>query len=142
MKIPTIAKVIVCNDAGEILLLRRSQSDNRRPGQWDLPGGNVERGEDIRAAVIREAAEEAGITLADPIVVYGFSEPLDPPNPDILPTWIFFAEKVSGRPDVTLSFEHDDYTWMPLAQVVDAFEYERHKRTFRYVIETKVLDYL
>jgi 8-oxo-dGTP diphosphatase len=139
MRFPTIAKLLLVNEAGEILLLRRSKTDTRRPGQWDLPGGNVDQGEDIRAAVIREAAEEAGITLTNPVVVYGFSEQI---APDALPTWIFFAQKVAGQPAVTLSFEHDDYTWMPVSEAVEAFEYERHKRTMRFVIDNKIFDYL
>jgi uncharacterized protein len=34
---------------------------SRDTGRWVLPKGNVERGEEDRAAVLREAAEEAGI---------------------------------------------------------------------------------
>lgn len=40
----------------EILLVT-----SRDTGRWVLPKGNVEPGEDQRAAVLREAAEEAGI---------------------------------------------------------------------------------
>jgi uncharacterized protein len=34
---------------------------SRDTGRWVLPKGNVERGEEPRAAALREAAEEAGI---------------------------------------------------------------------------------
>ncbi len=40
----------------EILLVT-----SRDTGRWVLPKGNVERGEEPRAAALREAAEEAGI---------------------------------------------------------------------------------
>ncbi len=33
-------------------------------GQWELPGGKVEDGEDDRAALVRECAEELGVTIA------------------------------------------------------------------------------
>jgi 8-oxo-dGTP diphosphatase len=42
---------------GDVLLLvQRCDS-----GLWELPGGRVDVGEDVRAAAVRETAEEAGI---------------------------------------------------------------------------------
>jgi 8-oxo-dGTP pyrophosphatase MutT (NUDIX family) len=35
--------------------------DHRKAGLWLLPGGHVDEGEDPRATVVREAAEELGI---------------------------------------------------------------------------------
>ncbi len=32
-------------DEARVLLLRRAAEDSYRPGDWDFPGGNVERGE-------------------------------------------------------------------------------------------------
>ncbi|HSX17462.1 MAG TPA: NUDIX hydrolase [Patescibacteria group bacterium] len=139
MNVPTIAKAVLVNEHGEVLLLRRSQTDTRRPGQWDFPGGNVDADEDIRAAVIRETAEEAGIDLKHPVVVYGYSEPRLPWG---FPTWIVFAEKVSGQPAVRLSEEHDQSTWMPLADAVEAFEYPLHRQTLSYLLDNKILDAL
>src|SRR5579859_7459559 len=48
--------VAVTNDAGELLLVRRSDNDN-----WSLPGGGVELGESLIQAAIRETREESGI---------------------------------------------------------------------------------
>jgi 8-oxo-dGTP diphosphatase len=41
---------------GVLLLVQRCDS-----GRWELPGGRVDVGEDVRAAAVRETAEEAGI---------------------------------------------------------------------------------
>ena len=43
----------------EWLLLRRSGPKEL----WDPPGGRVERGEDLRAAVLREVEEETGLSV-------------------------------------------------------------------------------
>jgi ADP-ribose pyrophosphatase YjhB (NUDIX family) len=50
------ANVAVTNDAGELLLIRRSDNDN-----WALPGGAVDLGESLPHAAIRETKEESGI---------------------------------------------------------------------------------
>ena len=51
--------VVVVNDAGEILLIRRT--DN---GNWALPGGAVDLGESVAQAAVRETLEESGIHCA------------------------------------------------------------------------------
>ena len=46
---------------GEVLLVRRGQEPAL--GVWSLPGGLVELGENLEAAITRELAEETGITV-------------------------------------------------------------------------------
>ena len=53
--VPSV-NVAVTNDAGEILLIRRSDNDN-----WALPGGAVDIGESLAQAAVRETREESGI---------------------------------------------------------------------------------
>ena len=43
-------------DDGRWLLVRRADV-----GQWALPGGTLEWGETLRASIVRELAEEAGV---------------------------------------------------------------------------------
>ncbi len=45
----------------EVLLVRRGQAPAR--GAWSLPGGLVERGEGLDAALMREIQEETGLTV-------------------------------------------------------------------------------
>lgn len=46
----------------EILMMLR-QGTGHRDGQFDLPGGHLEEGEDLFDAMIREAKEEIGIDV-------------------------------------------------------------------------------
>jgi ADP-ribose pyrophosphatase YjhB (NUDIX family) len=48
----------VRNSAGALLLVRRIDDDN-----WELPGGRIEVGESAGDTVVREVAEESGITI-------------------------------------------------------------------------------
>jgi ADP-ribose pyrophosphatase YjhB (NUDIX family) len=50
------ANVIVVNDRGEILMIRRT--DN---GNWAVPGGGMDLGESITDAAVRETREDTGI---------------------------------------------------------------------------------
>lgn len=51
-----------------VLLVRRRNPPNA--GKWALPGGRVEFGERLEAAVIREIGEETGIVADDPRQLY------------------------------------------------------------------------
>ncbi len=50
-------KGIVFNDTGEILFVKESGRD-----WWDLPGGGMDHGEDIKTAIAREMKEEVNLT--------------------------------------------------------------------------------
>ena len=60
---PVVACVgaIVLDDDGRLLLVRRGHEPSR--GLWSLPGGRVEPGESLTAAVEREVHEETGLRV-------------------------------------------------------------------------------
>lgn len=58
-KLPVSAKVVVVSKDGKVLVLRKSS------GIVDLPGGKVEKGEDLFEAMIRELKEEVGFKAKD-----------------------------------------------------------------------------
>jgi ADP-ribose pyrophosphatase YjhB (NUDIX family) len=62
--------VVVVNDAGDILLIRRT--DN---GNWAVPGGAVDLGESVAQAAVRETLEESGIHCAITGIVGIYSDP-------------------------------------------------------------------
>lgn len=65
---PGVAAVIF--DGVAVLLQRRD--DN---GKWGLPGGGVEPGESVHAAIVREVREETGLAV-EPVRLIGvYSDP-------------------------------------------------------------------
>lgn len=60
-QLPVTVQLILERD-NEILLLRRYQT-GYEDGNYCLPGGHVDAGEEIRQAMVREAKEEIGVTI-------------------------------------------------------------------------------
>ncbi len=58
---PVIAVGGVVFREGCVLLVRRATEPLR--GRWTLPGGRVEPGESLHAALVREMREETGLTV-------------------------------------------------------------------------------
>lgn len=59
MPVEACVGVIVFNQVGEILLVRRKGGNHA--GKWDIPGGRIESGEGPQHAAYRELLEETGI---------------------------------------------------------------------------------
>lgn len=61
--------VIRCPTSGRVLVARRPQ-EKHQGGLWEFPGGKVEPGETVSAALVRELREELGIQLraAQPLI--------------------------------------------------------------------------
>lgn len=58
MPVPCV-DLLVCNEAGEVLLVRRAREPAR--GQWWFPGGRVHHGEVRHEAAVRKLREECGL---------------------------------------------------------------------------------
>lgn len=54
-----VSSVVVTDDS--VLLVERGKGAPR--GLWSFPGGHVEPGETVRAAAVREVAEETGLDI-------------------------------------------------------------------------------
>ncbi|MEU4395889.1 NUDIX domain-containing protein [Kribbella sp. NPDC023855] len=67
--VPSV-NVIIENDTGKILMIRRS--DN---GNWAIPGGAIDLGESLSQAAVRETKEESGIECEVIDVVGIYTDP-------------------------------------------------------------------
>jgi 8-oxo-dGTP diphosphatase len=56
-----VVAAVICRD-GKILITRRPDTVHL-PGFWEFPGGKVEAGETLKAALMREIREEVGLDV-------------------------------------------------------------------------------
>lgn len=132
-----VAKVIVVSPRGELLVLRRSASDVRRPGEWDLPGGHSDGDEFAEEAATRETLEEAGIQI-DPRKLQLLTTRTEMVEADKNVHWLFYAAK-TDQTEVKLSSEHDEYRWVSLDEACDLISYDRQNHVLEYVRTNSLL---
>lgn len=131
-----VAKVLLVHKSGDVLILRRSKSDVRRPGQGDLPGGWTDEGEDFIAAAVRETEEEAGIKInsTDLQLVYTHTAMVKDRNV----CWLFFIGH-TDKSKVVLSPEHDKADWMSLDQAIEHIQYDIQQDFLIYVRDNNLI---
>jgi ADP-ribose pyrophosphatase YjhB (NUDIX family) len=115
--VPSV-NVVVVNDAGEILMIRRTDNDN-----WAVPGGAIDLGESVAQAAVRETREESGIECEITGIVGIYSDPkhvlLYTSNGEVRQEFsiVLTARPLSGQP--TPSSESSEVRWVPASEVLD-----------------------
>ena len=106
---PLSLKGVVIRDGCVLLLL------NER-GEWDLPGGRPNPGEDRRAALVREVGEETDLAV-------DAGELLDEHLFEVVPQRFVriaaYRCVLAGTAGVVLSDEHLECRWVPAADLAD-----------------------
>jgi len=95
---------------GRVLAARRTRPSSAA-GRWEFPGGKVEAGESPSDALVREVAEELGVTIA----VTGWLAGEAPIGSTHVLT-VALVSLLSGDPDPT---EHDEIRWLAAHELGD-----------------------
>lgn len=128
-------KAVIVRENDEILLIKRAKDNPSWPEKFDMPGGKLEKDENINSGLEREVKEETGITIQAGPIVYAF---------DIIKDYILENGKerrVYGKGfrllaqykggEIKLSKEHESYEWIKIEQAIKKLEDEGFEKSIR-----------
>ncbi len=118
------AAAIVFNKQGEILLIK-----GPRRG-WEMPGGQVEEGESIRDAAIRETKEESGIDI-EVIKFCGIFQNVD----RSICNTLFLGKAIGGEPRT--SSESLEVGFFPIQQALEMVTWKNFRKRIEYCLNDK-----
>ncbi|NMH69357.1 NUDIX domain-containing protein [Bacillus sp. RO3] len=116
------AATVVINDHKEMLLIK-----GPRRG-WEMPGGQVEEGESLKEAAIRETKEESGIDIE----VVKFCGVFQNVNRSICNT-LFLAKAIGGQP--TTSSESLEVGFFPIEQALEMVTWKNFRERIEYCLD-------
>ncbi|MCF6136602.1 NUDIX hydrolase [Pseudalkalibacillus berkeleyi] len=115
------AATIVINDQNELLLIK-----GPRRG-WEMPGGQVEEGESLKEAAIRETKEETGIDVE----VIQFCGVFQNVNKSICNT-LFLAKPIGGS--FTTSPESLEVGFYPVEEALQLVTWKSFRQRIEYCL--------
>lgn len=114
----TVDTVVAANTPGDVYFLLVERKNEPFKGQWALPGGFLNEGEDPKTGALRELAEETGLILPndDSIIQIGaFGNPTRDPRGHTVS--IAYFAKVFSRLEVRGSDDAALAAWFSLDEV-------------------------
>lgn len=126
-------RVLLTDQDGKILILKRSTESKTNPGKWELPGGKVDQNESFDHALIREVYEETNLKIALEHVVGASEQNLH----IIRAVHIIMSGKIIEG-ELTLSSEHEGYAWVLMETLPD---YDLADWLQDYVNQSSVLNF-
>jgi 8-oxo-dGTP pyrophosphatase MutT (NUDIX family) len=111
---------LIVDGQGRVFILKRSDNQVIFPGCWDIPGGQVEEGESLFAALAREIREETGWQLTDvleEVSIFEWKTPIGKPGQSRLE--FDFLVKVQGdleNPKLETG-KFSSYRWISLEDI-------------------------
>jgi ADP-ribose pyrophosphatase YjhB (NUDIX family) len=135
------ANVIVVNDQGEILMIRRTDNDN-----WAVPGGGMDLGESITDTATRETREETGISCEITSLVGIYTNPRHviryTNNDEVRQEFsiVFTARPVGG--ELRPSSESSDPQWVSPATVPSLRMHPSMRQRIQHYLDNRPEPYL
>ena len=93
---------------GRVLVLRNGR------GEWELPGGRLDDGESPEETLIREMREETGLAVEVVSLADAWVFEVTPGKKVLI---LEYACRLKGERRVTISHEHSEHAWLPLAKL-------------------------
>jgi len=118
------AAAVVINDKNEMLLIK-----GPRRG-WEMPGGQVEEGESLSQAAIRETKEESGIDI-EIIQFCGIFQNIG----NSICNTLFLARPIGG--ELIQSSESLDSGFFPIEEALEKVEWKDFRKRIEYCLRSE-----
>ncbi len=113
-RILLVVRMIIINN-GKILLIQRSGEESNNPLRWEIPGGKLDKGQDLTQAATREMIEEVGLFAIPVKQLVFFDSDISSNNKYKGIPYIQLAGLYASEGNkVRISKEHEDYKWVTL----------------------------
>lgn len=126
----------------KVFLAKRADSKKFLPGVYELPGGHIDYGEDIRDGLEREIMEEFGrhIKLGDPFAAFTYLNDLKGSHSIEV---IYFAKFTDESEIVSLNQEdHSEYGWFSEDELIKATTPSKGMDDEEFVVMNKAFSLL
>lgn len=110
-----VAKALIQDSTGKVLLLTRGETHPIFAGEIDLPGGIIEHDETYEDGIIREIQEETGIAIHPDQIVLSLTY-----GQDNRERRLYRAYLDTEQPVVTISWEHSTFAWEPIETLLQS----------------------
>lgn len=96
----------------KVFLPRRAQTKKFLPGVYELPGGHIDFGEDLKDGLARELHEEFGISVnvGEPFAAFTYVNEIKGAHAAEI---VFFAQVIGSIDEISINLEdHESYLWI------------------------------
>jgi|JI8StandDraft_1071087.scaffolds.fasta_scaffold56366_3 8-oxo-dGTP diphosphatase len=114
LKLQVAVKAFIINDEGKVLLLEKNiENRPEYPSKWDIPGGRIDPGANLRTNLEREIYEETGLRVVGPDKLIFAQDIIRETFHIVRLTYVLRATGV-----ISLSEEHTAYEWFTYDELI------------------------
>jgi 8-oxo-dGTP diphosphatase len=105
--------LVLFDQHGHVLVLKRSSHSKTNPSKWELPGGRIETGESFDDALKREILEETGFSVA---IHTAAGTAMEETEDYRVVHLVMIGTILSGG--LNISKEHEEFRWAGVPEIV------------------------
>ena len=99
-------RMVLFDQHGHILILKRSKQSRTNAGKWELPGGKIDQAESFDSALKREVFEETGFQV---VIHTAAGTAMQETDEWRIVHLVMIGSIISGG--LAISSEHEEYRW-------------------------------